>query len=209
MEGTQAVAQTLSPAKLAHLVLLTRDLPRMRDWYETVLQAPVTVQDPMLCFLSYDEEHHRIALAGMPDLPPRAAGPQVGLHHMAFTYRSLDDLLRTYERLKRLGIEPYWPIHHGVTISMYYRDPDGNSVELQVDTFGSMDEAKAYMRSDGFRNNPVPAVGPFSIHGPSARRKASNHRPRIATGLTSSSRCYVSRACAASPRTGGAVRTLS
>jgi len=74
LEGTQAVAQTLSPAKLAHLVLLTRDLPRMRDWYETVLQAPVTVQDPMLCFLSYDEEHHRIALAGMPDLPPRAAG---------------------------------------------------------------------------------------------------------------------------------------
>jgi len=155
MEGTQAVAQTLSPAKLAHLVLLTRDLPRMRDWYETVLQASVTVEDPMLCFLSYDEEHHRIALVGMPDLPPRAAGPQVGLHHIAFTYHSLDDLLRTYERLKRLGIEPYWPIHHGVTISMYYRDPDGNSVELQVDAFGSMDEAKAYMRSDSFRNNPI------------------------------------------------------
>ncbi len=155
MEGTQAVAQTVSPAKLAHLVLLTRDLARMRDWYETVLQATVTVEDPMLCFLSYDDEHHRIAFVGMPDLPPRAAGPQVGLHHIAFTYRSLDDLLRTYERLKRRGIEPYWPIHHGVTISMYYRDPDGNSVELQVDAFASMAEAKAYMRSDSFRNNPI------------------------------------------------------
>jgi catechol-2,3-dioxygenase len=151
MERTQAVA----PAKLAHLVLLTRDLASMRDWYETVLHATVTVENPMLCFLSYDDEHHRIALVGMPDLPPRAAGPQVGLHHIAFTYPSLDDLLGTYERLKRLGIEPYWPIHHGVTISMYYRDPDGNSVELQVDAFGSMDEAKAYMRSDGFRNNPI------------------------------------------------------
>ncbi len=155
MEGTQAVAQTVSPAKLAHLVLLTRDLPRLRDWYRTVLQATVTVEDPMLSFLSYDDEHHRIAFVGMPDLPPRAAGPQVGLHHIAFTYRSLDDLLRTYERLKRLGIEPYWPIHHGVTISMYYRDPDGNSAELQVDAFASMEEAKAYMRSDSFRNNPI------------------------------------------------------
>jgi catechol-2,3-dioxygenase len=151
MERTQAVV----PAKLAHLVLVTRDLPRMRAWYETVLQATVTVENPVLCFLSYDEEHHRIALLGMPDLPPRAAGPQVGLHHMAFTYRSLDDLLGTYERLKRAGIEPYWPIHHGVTISMYYRDPDANSVELQVDTFGSMAEAKAYMRSDSFRDNPI------------------------------------------------------
>jgi catechol-2,3-dioxygenase len=158
MEGTQAVAQTVSPAKLAHLVLLTRDLPRLRDWYGTVLQATVTVEDPMLAFLSYDDEHHRIAFVGMPDLPPRTAGPQVGLHHMAFTYRSLDDLLRTYERLKRLGIEPYWPIHHGVTISMYYRDPDGNNVELQVDAFGSMEEAKAYMRSDSFRNNPIGVI---------------------------------------------------
>jgi hypothetical protein len=91
----------------------------------------------------------------MPDLPPRAAGPQVGLHHIAFTYRSLDELLRTYERLKQLGIEPYWPIHHGVTVSMYFRDPDGNSVELQVDAFATMEEAKAYMRSDSFRNNPI------------------------------------------------------
>jgi len=158
MEGTQAAAQTVSPAKLAHLVLLTRDLPRIRDWYTTVLQATVTVENPMLSFISYDEEHHRIAFVGIPDLPPRAAGPQVGLHHIAFTYRSLEELLRTYERLKRLGIEPYWPINHGVTISMYYRDPDGNSVELQVDAFGSMEEARAYMRSDTFRTNPIGVV---------------------------------------------------
>lgn len=155
MEGTQAVAQTVSPAKLAHLVLLTRDLPRMRDWYATVLQANVTVEDERLSFISYDDEHHRIAFIGVPGLPPRAAGPQVGLHHVAFTYRSLDDLLRTYERLKRQGIEPYWPIHHGVTISMYFRDPDGNSVELQVDAFDTMEESKAYMRSDAFRTNPT------------------------------------------------------
>jgi hypothetical protein len=38
---------------------------------------------------------------------------------------------------------------------MYYRDPDANSVELQVDAFGSMAEAKAYMRSDSFRDNPI------------------------------------------------------
>lgn len=160
MEGTQIATQatpTISPVKLAHLVLLTPNLPRLRDWYATVLQATVTVEDSMLCFISYDDEHHRIALISVPELPPRR-GPQAGLHHMAFTYRNLDDLLSTYERLKQAGIEPYWPIHHGVTVSMYYRDPDGNHVELQVDTFPSMDDAKEFMRSDAFRNNPIGVI---------------------------------------------------
>ena len=44
------------------------------------------------------------------------------------------DLLDTYRRLKAKGIVPYWPIHHGFTVSLYYRDPDGNRMEFQVDT---------------------------------------------------------------------------
>ena len=35
------------------------------------------------------------------------------------------DLLDTWERLDRLGIQPYWRLHHGVTISLYYADPMG------------------------------------------------------------------------------------
>ena len=152
-----------SPKKLSHLVLQTNRREAMIEWYCKVLGAELLFQNKLIAFISFDDEHHRVAFIDPGPLADKTAaegktaraGGEVGLHHVAFTYRSLDDLLRTYERLKGLGIEPYWPIHHGVTISMYYRDPDGNSVELQVDAFDTMEEAKAYMRSDSFRSNPT------------------------------------------------------
>jgi len=53
-----------------------------------------------------------------------------------------------------MGITPYWRIHHGITLSMYYRDPDGNRMEFQVDC-GTVEEANAYMQSDAFARNPA------------------------------------------------------
>ena len=77
-----------------------------------------------------------------------------GLEHVAFTYESLGDLLDTYERLKGLGVTPYWTINHGPTTSMYYRDPDGNQVELQIDNC-SLADADAFVRSEAFAKNPI------------------------------------------------------
>lgn len=148
-------AKRISPAKLAHVVLRVRDQPKMRDWYKTLLQAEVTQESDVICFLAYDDEHHRIALLAMPGLAERGDGMRVGLDHIAFTYGSVGDLLRTYERLRDAGITPFWPINHGVTVSMYYKDPEGNRVELQADAFASMDEAKAYMASEAFTTNQI------------------------------------------------------
>jgi catechol-2,3-dioxygenase len=145
----------IAPTKLAHVVLRVRDLPAMRDWYKTVLQADVTQESAMLSFLTFDDEHHRIALVAVPGIAERDDTMRVGLDHMAFTYASVADLLTTYERLRDAGITPFWPINHGVTMSLYYRDPEGNRIELQVDAFATMDEAKAYMRSDAFKANPI------------------------------------------------------
>jgi len=64
-------------------------------------------------------------------------------------------LLATYRRLKAAGVLPHWPINHGVTTSMYYRDPDNNRVELQIDNFGSAAECQAYFQSKAFAENPV------------------------------------------------------
>ncbi len=150
-----AAAKRVSPAKLAHVVLRVRDLPKMRDWYRTVLQAGVTQESEVICFLTYDDEHHRIALLAMPGLAERGDGMRSGLDHIAFTYGGIGDLLRTYERLRDAGIVPFWPINHGVTVSMYYKDPEGNRIELQADAFASMDDAKAYMASEAFVTNPI------------------------------------------------------
>jgi catechol 2,3-dioxygenase-like lactoylglutathione lyase family enzyme len=123
----EARSGSVSPAKLAHFVLVTRDLPRLRDWYVSVLEGRVIYEDPVLSFITYDEEHHRIAIGALPGVAEREAGLRVGLHHTAFTYRDVGDLLYSYRRLKARGIEPYWCINHGPTTSMYYRDPDTRS----------------------------------------------------------------------------------
>jgi catechol-2,3-dioxygenase len=142
------------PAKLAHVVLRTSRFEESIQWYTRVLGARPVHRDSFLCFMTYDDEHHRIALVNTPDAPAPASGA-VGLEHVAFTFAALEDLLNQYLRLKDEGIEPYWTINHGPTTSMYYRDPDGNQVELQVDNFDSLDDLFAWFRSGAFSANPI------------------------------------------------------
>jgi catechol-2,3-dioxygenase len=145
------------PAKLAHIVRRTRRLDEMVRWYCLVLGAEVVHSDDVLAFLTYDDEHHRIALAAIPGLEDQPA-MAVGTDHVAFTHADVGDLLYTYARLKREGIEPYWCINHGPTTSMYYKDPDGNRIEFQVDNFPSADETNRWIRSGDFARNPIGVV---------------------------------------------------
>ena len=50
------------PSKLAHLVLRAWDFEKQKQWYLDFLGARVQYENPMLAFLAYDEEHHRVAL---------------------------------------------------------------------------------------------------------------------------------------------------
>lgn len=140
--------------KFAHVVLQTSRLEEMRNWYCTVLDAHVVFEGHGLCFITFDEEHHRVALMGAPELAPRNPGA-AGMHHTAYTFDALDDLLERYEVLKSKGIEPKVPIQHGVTTSLYYQDPDGNFVELQIDNFATPEEATEYMHGPEYSDNPV------------------------------------------------------
>src|SRR5580658_3452879 len=71
MRQLSPATQPISPAKFAHFVLRTGQFETMAKWYQTVLAARVVFRDEMLCFLSYDDEHHRLALINIPDLPVR------------------------------------------------------------------------------------------------------------------------------------------
>ena len=147
-------SEPVAPVKFAHAVFKTNNLPELKNWYCTVLNAHVVFENPMIAFLTYDDEHHRIALVTLPGLEPRAA-KTTGLEHIAYTYASLSDLLSTYRRLKASGIKPYWCVNHGPTTSMYYRDPDGNQVELQIDNFADVESLHGWFRSGAFSKNPV------------------------------------------------------
>ena len=147
------------PSKLAHVVYMTKRFDEMLDWYKAVFEARVQYQNPAFAFLTYDDEHHRFAFANMsvlnPDSVETEAASKIGVNHVGYTYANVGELLETYDRLKQVGIMPYWEVHHGVTLSMYYRDPDGNRMEFQVDCCANADEAHAFMHSDDFAANPV------------------------------------------------------
>ena len=146
------------PTKFAHVVYQTRRFQEMLAWYQQVFEAKIVYQNPALAFLTYDDEHHRFAFINMFAFKPDGAKAEeradTGVNHVAYTYANLGDLLDTYARLKQVGIAPYWPIHHGITLSFYYQDPDGNRLEFQVDCL-TVEEANAFMLSDAFAANPI------------------------------------------------------
>lgn len=142
------------PVKLAHVVLRTNQFHRLLEWYSTVFLTRTSYANDMVAFLTYDDEHHRIAILHTGQLE-KSPEMYVGVDHFAFTYASLADLLNNWVRLKNVGIEPFWCINHGPTTSMYYRDPDNNEIELQVDNFETLEEASDYFDSEAFANNPI------------------------------------------------------
>ena len=147
------------PSKFAHVVYRTRRFEEMLEWYKTVFGAKVQHQNPALAFLTYDDEHHRFAFANLDVLVPgdsqKDKSDSVGVDHVAYTYSSLRDLFDNYAELKEKGIDPYWTVHHGLTVSMYYTDPDGNQMEFQVDCCESAEESNAWIAGERFAANPA------------------------------------------------------
>ena len=59
----------LIPVKLAHVVLRTNNLEKMKQFYLEFLGSKIAYeQDKTLVFIRYDDEHHRIGLIAMPHL---------------------------------------------------------------------------------------------------------------------------------------------
>lgn len=140
-----------------HANLKTGRLDEMIAWYDMVAGLSVVFRWPGGAFLTNDGANHRLALLCSPALsddPDKLA--HTGIHHLAFEFPKLDDLLETYVRLGGAGIDPHFTVDHGMTTSFYYADPDGNSVELQVDNFGDWTRSTEFMRSaPEFEADPI------------------------------------------------------
>src|ERR1700736_3729899 len=85
---------------LHHVTLKTTRLQEMVDWYGLVAGADVTHQFEGGAWLTNDAANHRIAFLTVPGLEDDARKLQhTGLHHSAYEYPSMDDLLDGYVRL--------------------------------------------------------------------------------------------------------------
>jgi catechol 2,3-dioxygenase-like lactoylglutathione lyase family enzyme len=147
--------EVIVPARLHHINLKAYRFEEMRAFYTALIGIHPNAEVGTFGWYTYDSANHRLALMHLPTITERVP-ESAGMHHMAFEYDLLEDLMRTYLRLKKAGILPAWAQDHGMTTSFYYRDPDGNYVELQVDNFG-LDPAKstAFMHRPVFLDNPI------------------------------------------------------
>ena len=133
---------------LHHVNLKTTRPAEMAEWYGKVVGMESNHTAEVGAWLTNDDANHRLALLSVPGLsddPDKIA--HAGIHHFAFEFGSLDELLGTYAFLKEDGIVPHACLDHGMTTSLYYVDPDGNSVELQYDNFGDWGRSSEFMRS--------------------------------------------------------------
>lgn len=146
-----------APSSFCHVVYKTHRYNEMIEWYQRVFEARIQHRDDRLCFLAYDDEHHRMAFLNLgPGEAKNASAPRntPGVHHVAYAWKNLGELIDTYKRLKSYGVMPSRPIRHGLTLSLYYDDPDGNSMEFQIDTM-TPEQANAFMAGSAFDKNPV------------------------------------------------------
>jgi catechol 2,3-dioxygenase-like lactoylglutathione lyase family enzyme len=151
----------MPPTKLAHLVFQTNRLKDMRDWYCSVLGGHVVYEDPHLSFVTYDDEHHRVAFVDFGPWPARrrlgpahgATDRRPGFHHVAFTFGSMGDLLDNYVQLKDRGIRPSTASTTADHVDVLRRSRR-QRVELQIDNFATAEEGQAWMLSPAFAKKP-------------------------------------------------------
>jgi catechol 2,3-dioxygenase len=148
--------RVISPA-LHHVTLRTSRLDEMVAWYGRLLGARVMFRNDVATWMSNDEANHRVAFLAVPGLsqdPDKTR--HNGLHHMAFEYASFADLMESYARLAQENVSPAFCLDHGMTVSLYYEDPEGNYVELQCDCFGDWKKSSEWMKTSAdFAANPI------------------------------------------------------
>lgn len=153
----RATGRPVIPPTLHHTTFTTKRLDEMVSWYEKVAGLLPAFHGQDAAWLTNDDANHRIALLSPPGLKhPEDKGHTTGIHHTAFEFATFDQWLDNYIRLRDHGIMPFLTLDHGITMSVYYQDPDGNGVEIQVDGFGDWADSKQWISSSlEFATNPI------------------------------------------------------
>jgi catechol 2,3-dioxygenase len=124
--------------RLGHVHLKVRDLDRAVEFYTNTLGLHVAERYGHYAFLSFGTQHHDLALQALGD-DAADPGPGVGLYHSAWEVETPEELQATYKRLQTRGVS-VTPVDHVISKALYFDDPDGNGVEVYLDTRETNDE---------------------------------------------------------------------
>jgi catechol 2,3-dioxygenase len=121
--------------RIGHVHLKVADLERAIGFYRGVLGFDVVQRlGSAAAFLSAGGYHHHIGLNTWESLGGSApAAGTTGLYHTAILYPTRAALADAFRRVTAAGIELDGAADHGVSESLYLRDPDDNGVELYCD----------------------------------------------------------------------------
>jgi catechol-2,3-dioxygenase len=152
-----------APAALSHFGIHVTDIARMEEFYTRALGLLVSdrgtlAHGPTLVFLSRDpDEHHQLVL--VTGRPP--GGGYNVVNQISFKLPSLADLKAAHARMREEGVKEFRIVTHGNAWSVYFADPEGNRVELFVDTPW---------------HTPQPFAEPFDIEAPADAIMAETER---------------------------------
>ena len=89
--------------KLHHVTFKTTRLDEMIAWYGTVIGAKVQFRDQVAAWTTNDEANDRIAFLAVPGLlDDERKTKHNGMHHCAFEYDSFEDLMASFDRLRKV-----------------------------------------------------------------------------------------------------------
>jgi catechol 2,3-dioxygenase len=126
---------TYTPA-LSHFGVFVHDLDLMSKFYCDVFGMVVTDRGEgqtmpfTIAFLSGNPtQHHQLALATGRNLDQPSTVMQI-----SFKIKEIDNLREAKERALARGATNMRGLNHGNALSIYFADPEGNTVEVYLDT---------------------------------------------------------------------------
>ena len=119
--------------RLSHVGLYVTDVPRMIEFYTKVLGFVVSdgAPDGRITFLSRNpSDHHQVVLVRGRETELET--PMV--QQVSFNVGTLGNVQKAYKKVVAAGCEGIRPVSHGNAWSVYFRDPEGNQIEMFCDT---------------------------------------------------------------------------
>ena len=142
--------------RIGHVLLRVADTERAKAFYTQILGFEVVEEDPAHggVFMTLGEHGHTVDLVPV-DNPATVQQPtrnHIGLQHVAFQVDSHEALKEAYFTLLDHGMTDLRAIDHLSQQSIYFRDPDGNGLEIYYELPNALE---LFRQGRGDRDEPL------------------------------------------------------